>query len=349
MNKILFISIILILIIIIFIIILLFKRKLKIILNQFNDLNEFQKIYDDLNQKNKELQLEIQTNQLTLNNQNTRIECQNETIAQNEKRNKELIQSQFNSIDRLVEEHKAAKNLEYNQFVERFTTAAEKLRQATQIEINDWTKSAQEAANLNLQFYLETLNEEKSGSELELQNLQAELEDYRKKRNANNQQILREEKLRQGQDFHRILLTDTAKNDIGYLLSIEHNIHNKELLHKLIWSEYIQKPFQQTLKNVLGNRDPRNVIYCIENINTHKKYIGKTQGEVSKRWINHIKASLSIGTISHQSIHDALFAHWDDFTFSILEEVENESLSDREKYYISFFETDKYGYNLKVG
>ena len=63
-----------------------------------------------------------------------------------------------------------------------------------------------------------------------------------------------------------------------------------------------------------------------------------------------MKASLGIGTISHQYIHDALHKHWDEFMFYILEEVpDNESLTDREKYYITFYETDKYGYNAKVG
>jgi len=81
------------------------------------------------------------------------------------------------------------------------------------------------------------------------------------------------------------------------LVSIESHIHHKEILYKLIWSEYIQKAFGQTLKNILGNRSPKNVIYCIENITTHKKYIGKTSAEVSKRWIEHIKNSLNIGGI----------------------------------------------------
>lgn len=44
-----------------------------------------------------------------------------------------------------------------------------------------------------------------------------------------------------------------------------------------------------------------------------------------------------------------LFNNWDKFTFSVIEVVENANLSEREKYYIQFFETDKYGYNLKSG
>lgn len=183
----------------------------------------------------------------------------------------------------------------------------------------------------------------------EIEEIKAELEDYRQRRATINEQIRKEEELKNEQEFHRIKISSVDKQDIQYLLSIEENINNKELLHKLIWSEYIQRPFNQMLKNVLGGRAPKNVIYCIENVNAQKKYIGKTAGEVNKRWTEHIKSSLNIGQISHQEVHDALFKHWDEFAFYVLEEVQEEKLSEREKYYINFFQSDKYGYNIKKG
>jgi hypothetical protein len=65
------------------------------------------------------------------------------------------------------------------------------------------------------------------------------LGEYKAKQDAINQEILRREKLKNEQNFHKINLEEAAKTDIHYLLSIENNINNKELLHKLIWSEYI--------------------------------------------------------------------------------------------------------------
>ena len=126
-------------------------------------------------------------------------------------------------------------------------------------------------------------------------------------------------------------------------------MHNKQILYKLVWSTYLQQAYKNTFNNILGGRDPKNVIYCIENIHTGKKYIGKTSAEVSKRWIEHIKTSLNIGTIKSTNIHKALYNHWDDFIFYIIEKTEKEKLSEREKYYISFYESDRYGYNIKAG
>lgn len=181
------------------------------------------------------------------------------------------------------------------------------------------------------------------------QTLISEIEDYKQKRKAINEAIRREEEVENEIDYHRIILSDMDKEDINYLLSIEEKIHNKDLLHKLIWSEYLQKPFNQMINNIFGSNVPKNVIYCIENYTTHKKYIGKTSAEVSKRWTEHIKSSLNIGGIKKQKIHEALFKHWDEYTFSILEVVTKETLNEKEKYYISFFETDKYGFNSKSG
>ena len=183
----------------------------------------------------------------------------------------------------------------------------------------------------------------------EIERLQAELNEWKSKQDAINQEIQRQQELEDSVNFHRIQLKESDKSDIHFLLSIEDNINNKELLHKLIWTEYIQRPFNQMINSVFGSKVPKNVIYCIEDINTHKKYIGKTSAEVSKRWTDHIKNSLNIGTIKRQNIHDALYNHWDEFTFTILEEVKDDKLGDREKFYINFFQTDKYGFNIKSG
>lgn len=68
----------------------------------------------------------------------------------------------------------------------------------------------------------------------------------------------------------------------------------------MIWSAFLQKPFNDMINTLFGNSVPRSVIYCIENQKSHKKYVGKTSAEVSKRWAEHIKTSLNIGTVAKQ-------------------------------------------------
>ena len=54
--------------------------------------------------------------------------------------------------------------------------------------------------------------------------------------------------------------------------------------------------------------------------------------------------------MARSKIHEVLFLHWYDFTFEILEKVEDETkLSSREKYYINFYQSNIYGYNKTAG
>lgn len=224
------------------------------------------------------------------------------------------------------------------------------LQTRIQSDINNWAKSAQEAAEFRQSQIFKNLQVEIDEKDEELRNLQMEVNEFRSKRNAINEEIMRARAIEEKQDFYRIQIPENSLEDIHYLLSIIDQFNHKEIIYKLIWSEYIQQPFKLMLNRVLKNKEPRNVIYMIQNLKTKEIYIGKTKAEVSKRWTEHIKTSLNIGTISHSNIHNALFNNWDNFSFSILEEVDSkENLNSREKYYIDFYQSNIYGYNIKSG
>lgn len=91
-------------------------------------------------------------------------------------------------------------------------------------------------------------------------------------------------------------------------------------------------------------------IYCIENIETKKKYIGQSV-DIKHRWRQHINA---LNTNSHEN--DYLQKAWnkygrDGFQFYILEECLSDMLDEKEIYYIEYYKTlDRdFGYNLKSG
>ena len=184
----------------------------------------------------------------------------------------------------------------------------------------------------------------------ELSTLRAQIEDFRAKRNIINEEILRRRQIEEQQDFYRVCLDESSKKDIQFFLSILDKIENKQPLYKLIWSEYLQRPFNEMLKRVLAGKECKGVIYKITNLKSKEIYIGKTRAEVSKRWTEHIKTSLNIGTIARSKIHTALFEHWDEFSFEVLEKVDDDTLlSSREKFYINFYQSNIYGYNLNSG
>lgn len=183
-----------------------------------------------------------------------------------------------------------------------------------------------------------------------LESLSKEISSYQAKRDAINSEILRQRAIREQQDFYRIVLPEDSKQDISYILSIITQFKHPQTLYKLIWSEYIQRPFQSMFKNVASGADPRNVIYKITNLTTGEIYIGKTKQELSKRWSDHIKTSLYITDSTPKAIHKALYNNWDNFSFEILEKVPlTEDLGTREKYYIDFYQSNIYGYNMVSG
>ena len=212
------------------------------------------------------------------------------------------------------------------------------------------TQANQKWAQESLEIYWDDLARQTYEKTLELADILETIEDYKQKQQAINEAILRQRAIDEQQDFYRVCLSSQSKEDIKYLLSIIDNIKNKQLLYKLIWSEYLQKPFNELLKRLFAGKDPRCVIYKITNLKTGEIYIGKTKAEVSKRWAEHIKTSLNIGTVARSKIHDALFSNWDNFSFEVLERVEDETqLSSREKFYIGFYQSNISGYNMNSG
>lgn len=329
MDKIFFISSIIILLIVLFFIV----KKSK-------EIKKEQKLTADeiWEKKRKEYESEINEIAITkaelLENYNKLLEQKKnllKDIKEKETFNNSLLKLREEELDRLIEEKRKEKEKALN--LELDMAQSQKIM-ALNAEFSEYSSQQQKIIDSMLE---------------ETKKIQNELEDFRTQREAINQAIALENSKEEEKLKHQISLSLQDKEDIKYLLSIEEKINNKQLLRKLIWSEYLQKPFNEMLKRLFLGNPPKNVIYCIENIHNHKKYIGKTSAEVSKRWTEHIKTSLEIGTIKSQNIHKALYGHWDEFTFSVIVVSEKEKISADEKYYIKFFESDIYGYNMKSG
>lgn len=142
-----------------------------------------------------------------------------------------------------------------------------------------------------------------------------------------------------------------AQEDISYLLNnVAPHLHESDILYKLIWSEFIQRPTNNMLDYVLPHKDCAG-IYKITNDRNKKAYIGRSTS-VRKRLTDHIKSTVGISTIADQRIHQIMREEglWN-FSFELIEECDKDKLNEREKYYIDFFQTAEttYGYNQKAG
>lgn len=279
-----------------------------------------------------------------------RIELQNQekqidTIIQKEK---ELIQEKLDKF----------KNLGYNKINIEIQDFKNKKEQEILEQINNLSSQKQQEINdLFLKSHLE-YKEEKEKLRLDLlhqkeENLEyinnllenkkiliSEIEDYEQKRKAINEAVLREKEIQEKEDFYKIKISESDLDDISILKDIEKKIHNREAINKLIYEVFIKRPSQEMIKRVV-QKDKVCGIYKITYIKTGESYIGRSK-DIRNRWKQHILSSLNIGSIAHTTFHNFLSEKGlQNFTFEILEEVAPEKLSEREKYWISFYETNK--------
>lgn len=200
----------------------------------------------------------------------------------------------------------------------------------------------------NLEDFLDQKTTLECQFQMDKSKLQSEIDNLSALRASLIEAQIREQKLKDEQDFYRIHLSIDAQEDIDKLLRFAKECHSQQPLRKLIWSEYFLKPFGEMAGRILG-KDKISGIYKITNLKDNKIYIGQST-DIKTRWSNHIKAALKIDSIAHSRVHDAMGEEgiWN-FTFELLEQCPKEKLNEREKYYIEFYQSNIYGYNKTTG
>lgn len=222
-------------------------------------------------------------------------------------------------------------------------------------QIQDWTRSAQEAASFNTKLFQQ--DQERRQTELvsqtsilssELEQLVLEIEDYKKQRQVINEEIQRSRAIKENQAFYQIQLDDAAKHDIGLLYSIRSQFSKFDILDKIIYDNYIKSPAEEMIKRVTNGKEISG-IYKITRLATGEVYVGRSVN-ILNRWRQHTKSCYHCGTISHSMLHTTMEKDGiENFTWEILEEVPKAQLSEREAYWIKFYDSKNYGLNEREG
>ena len=178
--------------------------------------------------------------------------------------------------------------------------------------------------------------------------LQHEIEDYREKRDAINTEILRQRALDEQQDFYRICITDNDLEDISIIQSLRSKLHKTAFLDKITYDVFVDKYVKEMAKRVLNGTNPSG-IYKVTNIQTKEIYIGKST-TVATRWQNHCKSAFGLEGVADSQFQRALKKYGiQNFTWELLEEVPKDKLTERERYYIEFYDSKHYGLNERNG
>ena len=274
-----------------------------------------------------------ETYELTVDGLKKKLESVESILEEKEKRYEEVNQDlnlykegKIKEIDSAAAEYEQRKRLENVKAIEEHNNSMKK-------------------ASAELQ---EQLKRSEDVLRNQIEEIKAELEEERRKREAVNEEILRQRALEEEQDFYRIQLDPNDKDDVEILRSIAPRLRHPEAINKVIWSGYYQKPLAELRKRLLPHGD-KSGIYKITRIKTNEIYIGQTTS-IDKRWQEHVKTALGVGTLANSQFHRTMSKDGPEgFYFEILEEVEKDKLREREAYYIQWFKSDKFGLNSNSG
>ena len=190
-------------------------------------------------------------------------------------------------------------------------------------------------------------DEKTKNLQIQINETKEQLKNLYEKRQNTLAALKEEEEIKDKANFYRIVLKEEDANDIVQLRSIEKSLHNKDVLRKLIYKTYIEVPMGLMMNRVGIKELPG--IYKITNLKNKMVYIGQSTN-VKNRVKAHIQASLGISTIASQLVHDKMTEEGlENFTFQMVEQCDRQKLNDREKYWISYYDSNSWGYNRTGG
>ena len=287
---------------------------------------EFKLKKTELQIKEKEIESAIAQLKISLKEKEKRYEEVNQDL--------DLYRSgKIKEIDSAAAEYEQRKQLVVDKVIEEY-----------RVFTNDFFN-----AELKLQKeQIEQVKEQKEDLLKDIEVIKSILKEERSKHDAINKEILRQRKIAEEQDFYKIRFTEADKKDIEILRPIAPRLQHPEVINKIIWNSYYQKPLAELRKRLLPNGDVSGV-YKITRIKTNEIYIGQSTS-IDRRFQDHVKTALGVGTLANSQFHRVMSEDGpENFYFEILEEVEKDKLRERESYYIDWFKSDKFGLNTLSG
>ena len=245
--------------------------------------------------------------------------------------------------NKVLEEYRQEKLALIDQQIEsEFALSREKLKQniaeITRLE-NSRLEESLEQNRLEFELKMAQMRTDMGNCVLELNDLMT-------KRAAAIEDAKRQEEMKTQNEFYRLQLSASDLTDILELKTVEKKLSKKEVLNKLIYKVYFEKPYTDLAGRVVG-KETKTGIYKITNTLNQKVYIGQAVN-IAERWKQHIKRALGAEPLTQNKLYPAMAEDgvWN-FTFEIVEVCEKAQLSEREQYWQKFFGAKEYGYSIK--
>lgn len=179
--------------------------------------------------------------------------------------------------------------------------------------------------------------------------IENELIELKAKQTSYINEKLRQEAIKNQQDYYKMTLPQTHVKDIEIIRNdLQPLLFNKEAVDKLIWEAYYKAEYDKLMSRLFSDNVKHCGIYKITCLPTDKAYIGQSV-DIKERFKQHIKNGLSYAPSSNKLYSEMQKYGCENFMFEILEEVSRDKLNEREVYWIDFYRTKEYGLNTLKG
>ena len=154
---------------------------------------------------------------------------------------------------------------------------------------------------------------------------------------------------RDEKNFYKIKISDDEMWDIGILRKVVKELKcDPSAINKVIWEVYYKKPTQDLLNRITPTGSNLCGIYKITNEETGQCYIGQSV-DLRIRIRDHIKAGLGINTSNNRFYSEMKNIGPEQFTYEILEHCNRSKLNEQERFWINFYSSTNWGYNVMQG
>lgn len=311
---------------------------------------EFQRAAREIEErlrKEREEQVNFQSEQIRqeIHNMEIMLEEKAKTYKQTQDEWLQRVQNLKESYERQREE--ITSSIKEHTLKEQ-QVMTEKLLQKQQ-EIEKEVRILDDKYNLTVADYENRMFDIRCKFETEEQELNSQIIQKRNEINALIEQFKKDEEARKEADFYRIPITPAAQNDINKLKGVAAQLNNPSTLYKLIWKEYYENGFNAMIGRVLGDDKDSIGIYKITNIKNQMCYIGQTKAGFKNRWRTHAKRAVKAEDGTSNRLYQDMWENGlENYTFQIVEKCTPDKLTEREKFYIDFFNSKEWGFNSKT-
>ena len=251
-----------------------------------------------------------------------------------------LLKNNINTLNNSIQE----KNEELNRLHQQSINSLEVEKQLSEQAFDNYFKTLEQQYDKTDKEYAEKVQL----CEKELSLVQADLDKMREMRAAAQQALLKEQEIKENKDNYRLIPTDADLADIKTLERVKRQLNKPRILSMLIWQTYWQ-PIAKRQFPIIIKAKTATGIYKITNIITEQCYIGQAL-DIYKRWSQHAKCGLGIDTPPGNKLYKAIQEYGlENFTFEVLTECDSTELDEKERYFISLYQADIFGYNGTKG